>query len=59
MRVRFSIRDLLCLTALCAVLVAWWIDHEKLSTEIDRLSDLLEEPTTYGTTIQLPSEGDK
>ena len=28
MRFRFSIRDLLWLTALVAVLVAWWLDHQ-------------------------------
>jgi hypothetical protein len=27
MRLRFSIRDLLWLTALVAVLVAWWLDY--------------------------------
>jgi hypothetical protein len=25
----FSIRDLLWLTVLCAVLAAWWIDHRR------------------------------
>jgi hypothetical protein len=29
MKLRFSIRDLLWLTALCAVLVAWWIEHRR------------------------------
>lgn len=31
----FSIRDLLWLTALCAVLVAWWMDHSKLIAELE------------------------
>jgi len=30
---KFSIRDLLWATALCAVLVAWRIDHESLLNE--------------------------
>jgi hypothetical protein len=31
MKIRyFTIRDLLWLTALCAVLVAWWMDHRRL-----------------------------
>jgi hypothetical protein len=30
-----SIRDLLWLTLLCAVLVAWWIDRCKLEAEIE------------------------
>jgi hypothetical protein len=29
MRLRFTIRDLLWLTALVAVLVAWWADHRR------------------------------
>lgn len=32
MKLRFSIRDLLWLTALCAVLVAWWIDRTSQAT---------------------------
>jgi Bacterial type II/III secretion system short domain len=31
MRLRFSIRDLLWLTALAAVLLAWWLDHRSLA----------------------------
>jgi hypothetical protein len=33
MKLRFSIRDLLWLTALCAVLVAWWVDHRRLAND--------------------------
>jgi hypothetical protein len=32
-RLRFSIRDLLWLTALCAVLAAWWIEHRRTTSE--------------------------
>jgi hypothetical protein len=35
MRLRFSIRDLLWLTALGAVLVAWWVDHQRQAEIID------------------------
>jgi hypothetical protein len=31
---RFSIRDLIWLTALCAVLVAWWGDRHHLANEL-------------------------
>jgi hypothetical protein len=34
MKLRFSIRDLLWLTALCAVLVAWWIDRSRLAEQL-------------------------
>jgi hypothetical protein len=36
-RLKFSIRDLLWLTALCAVLVAWWLDHERLSPKSPKM----------------------
>lgn len=32
---RFTIRDLLWLTLLAAVLVAWWVDHQYMAREID------------------------
>ena len=36
MRLRFSIRDLLWLTAHVAMLVAWWIDRSHLASELER-----------------------
>jgi hypothetical protein len=38
MRLRFTIRDLLWLTALVAVLMAWWLDHR---FQVDRYQSLL------------------
>jgi hypothetical protein len=38
MKLRFSIRDLLWLTALCAVLVAWWMDHKPQRYEINQMN---------------------
>jgi len=35
---RFTIRDVLWLTVLAAVLIAWWIDHSKQAATIKRLS---------------------
>jgi hypothetical protein len=45
-RLRFSIRDLLWLTALCAVLVAWWVDHRRLTELSDKpkLTSVPEQP---------------
>jgi hypothetical protein len=34
---QFSIRDLLWLTALCAVLMAWWIDRNDVAEQRDQL----------------------
>ena len=31
MRLRFTIRDLLWLTAVAAVCMAWWLDHRRLT----------------------------
>jgi len=36
MRFRFTIRDLLWLTTLVAVLLAWWADHDKTIQQRDR-----------------------
>ena len=35
---RFTIRDLLWLTLLAAVLVAWWMDRGRLIEELDALT---------------------
>ena len=35
MRLRFSIHDLLWLTLVVAILVAWWLDHKPQRYEID------------------------
>lgn len=34
--IRFTIRDLLWLTLLAAVVVAWWVDRSRLASEIER-----------------------
>ena len=34
MRLRFSIRDLLWLTLVVAILVAWWVDYEPQRYEV-------------------------
>lgn len=35
MKLRFSIRDLLWLTLVCAVLVAWWMDRRWLDHKLE------------------------
>jgi hypothetical protein len=45
MRFRFSIRDLLWLTALVAVLTAWWIDHRRLTAKPEQI-DFWKQTTT-------------
>lgn len=35
---KFSIRDLILVTVIVAILVAWWLDHRRQTAEIERLS---------------------
>ena len=35
---RFSIRDLLLVTVIVAILVAWWLDRARLAREIELLT---------------------
>ncbi|HZL89066.1 MAG TPA: hypothetical protein VFB96_11875 [Pirellulaceae bacterium] len=37
--VRFSIRDLLWLTALAALALCWWLDHRRLSQQVHNLKE--------------------
>jgi len=37
MRLRFSIRDLLWLTLVVALIVGWWLDRKKLSSMAERV----------------------
>jgi hypothetical protein len=34
MRLRFTIRDLLWLTLVVALIVGWWLDHRRLQSQI-------------------------
>jgi hypothetical protein len=42
MKLRFTIRDLLWLTALVALGVAWWIDNRRMAYEIEGLRGTIE-----------------
>jgi hypothetical protein len=44
---RFTIRDLLWLTLLVAVLVAWWVDRRALSRRIDELEQATQRALSY------------
>jgi len=39
MRLRFTIRDMLWVTLLAAVIVAWWLDHQSIQAQIDAAPD--------------------
>jgi hypothetical protein len=38
MHLRFSIRDLLWLTLVVALVLGWWLDHRSKQAEIDSLN---------------------
>jgi hypothetical protein len=60
---RFTIRDLLWLTLLMAVAVAWWVDRGRLASEVERLRPFAEwksYPPLYVDPIAAPPiSGDK
>ena len=39
---KFSIRDLLWLTVVIALVIAWWLDHRRQSAAIDQLNGFVE-----------------
>ena len=39
---RFTIRDLLWLTLLAAVLVAWWVDHWRQAQTVEKIRKQLD-----------------
>jgi hypothetical protein len=53
MRYQFSIRDLFWLTALVAVLFAWWLDHRRLAAQPDRV-DFWKQTTTRWALLPPP-----
>jgi hypothetical protein len=40
---RFSIRDLLLVTVIVAILAAWWVDHGRQAREIKELKEQQEQ----------------
>jgi hypothetical protein len=40
-RARFSIRDLLLMTVLAGLGMAWWIDRSRLASEVEKLEKRL------------------
>ena len=48
MRFRFTIRDLLWLTVVAAVALAWWLDHRRLTEPYDPFLGRIGEPVSGG-----------
>ena len=55
---RFSIRDLLLVTALVALAVAWWVDHRRQAVAIEQLKEELQARhffLTFSDQLNLPA----
>jgi hypothetical protein len=52
---KFSIRDLLWLLTLAAVLTAWWVDRSRLAQEIER-EQLEEAKRMYIEAVRMAAE---
>jgi hypothetical protein len=52
MKLQYTVRDMLWLMLLSAIVTAWWIDHRRLWDLLETAET--EETVTTGTTIQLP-----
>ena len=39
---KFTIRDLLLVTVIVAILVAWWLDHRRQAAEIERFNSVVD-----------------
>jgi hypothetical protein len=50
---RFTIRDLLWLTLLVAVLVAWWVDRQAMNRRIEELERVTARMFLFDTTSDL------
>lgn len=48
MKLRFSISNLLLLTAIVGIFVAWYLDHRRLSENVKQLTDKLNQPSEEG-----------
>ena len=54
---RFTIRDLVLLTALVSLGVAWWLDHRRLAIAQDRLDTIVAELASRNIEVQIDDDG--
>jgi hypothetical protein len=54
---RFSIRDLILVTALVSVGIAWWLDHRRLAITQDRLDTIVAELVSRNIAVEFDTDG--
>ena len=54
---RFTIRDLVLITAMMGFALAWWIDRRRLTTAQDRLHAIVSELASRNVQVEFDSDG--
>ena len=54
---RFTIRDLVLLTAIAGLTTAWWLDHRQLAVAQDRLHTIIAELASRNLTVEMDADG--
>jgi hypothetical protein len=54
---RFSIRDVLWLTALIAALTVWWLDHRRLNEVQAHLDTIVAELASRDLAVEIDKDG--
>jgi hypothetical protein len=55
MKLNYSIRDVLLVTAVVAIAVGWWLDHGRLSSRVEYLSKRAEYAESEMNAISEPA----
>ncbi len=54
---RFTIRDLVLLTAIAGLTIAWWLDHRRLAVAQDRLDTIIAELVSRNLNVEMDADG--
>lgn len=54
---RFTIRDLILVTALASACLAWWLDHRRLTITQHRLDTIVAELASRDIAVEMDADG--
>jgi hypothetical protein len=54
---RFTIRELLLITAIAGLGLAWWFDHQRFIVAQNRLDDIVGELASRNLTVDIDEDG--